>query len=226
MAMAVTLMACEQPLDPSLVPDRILVITPQEAESQLGQPTEPIQFRVVNKADRGIAGVIVNFRVITGEGTVSTPSLGTDSTGLVSVTYSPVSYGAHQLDVMVEGRALVASWETWVRFPLTLRLEPNPIQLDLAGRLSMISAYIEDLNTGPGRKLGIYPEFTLTDSTVAELCTARVSGSYRGVSRDVYSLRAGRTGIIARYMEAVDTAWVVVGGPPEHVIDGEGKCFY
>jgi hypothetical protein len=206
--------ACDQPTDPNLVPEQIVLLTPAVEEVFVGQPVPtPIEVQVLNRAGQGVPGIRVEFRVAIGAGGVSESNAVTDSTGRASVTFIPGSQGANRLDAVVERWNLSASWATYAIYPRTLVLVPDRIQMDSVGDWSMTETHVFDPNVGPGRILALHPDWALTDSTIVELCVQMTTGTYRGMRRLIHALRPGTTQIIARYKDAADTAVVTVEGP-------------
>lgn len=174
----------------------------------------PIRFRVLDRHGSAVAGILVEFVLVSGGGSLSAPSALTDSLGYASVRLN-LGLGPQQIDARIAGTPTFAQF--FGRGAIPLKLEPDSLQLAATG---CVGGFLARLRYPSGEEVtGQIVDYSMTDSTVVSLQMGFGTGTYRGQSRQVRGLRVGSTQVIASYGGISDTARVRVlsNGEPSRI---------
>jgi hypothetical protein len=175
----------------------------------------PVRFRVLDRHGNPVAGIRVEFVLVSGGGSLSAPSALTDSLGYASttLTFGP-ALGLNQIEARITGTSVFAQFFATAKAPLAL--EPDSVILAGPGCETWLVGKLK-LPSG-GETLGARVDFSIADSTVASMIRPTGgTGSYRGQSVTVQGRQAGSTQIVASFEGITDTAVVRVVAPDRAV---------
>ncbi len=88
-AMAVTILSCGDPKNPTL-PDRLIAVNGDYYIGTMGSAEidKPLAVKLTDGSDHTFVGLPITFSIVEGDGTLSATSINTDSTGLATIAYT------------------------------------------------------------------------------------------------------------------------------------------